>query len=82
MINLNYSFQEMADNQKEINEIFSEYAASEDPEVEDELDKLADELKEENQEKLPKGISLLFIIYQRGKKLLLKKKIKLKSMMN
>jgi hypothetical protein len=53
----------MADNQKEINEIFSEYAASEDPEVEDELDKLADELKEENQEKLPKGISLLFIIY-------------------
>jgi hypothetical protein len=45
----------MADNQKEINDIFAEYAASEDPEVEDELDKLADEMKGE-EEKLPQGI--------------------------
>jgi len=53
----------MADNQKEINEIFAEFSTSEDPEVEDELDKLAEEVNHENQEKLPKGILRLVIIY-------------------
>ena len=50
----------MADTQKEINDIFAEYSAAEDPEVEDELDKLADEMKDQ-EDKLPSGIN--YIIY-------------------